>query len=199
MKLLKRAAAVLLSVCTALTCASCGERTANAMTVDSKDIRAGIYLYYAVNAYSDAISELEKQGEKFDDVKTSKDYKNIVKNISLDGVSVEEWIQNKAEKYCKTFVNIEKEFESLGLKLSGEQIAAAEANAASSMNYYGDYFKNTGIGEESIKAVLLNSYKQDAVWAPRISRQSSSMISMPQTISAPDLLICRSRTARAIC
>ena len=72
-------------------------------------------------------------------------------------MTAEEWIQNKAEQYCKTFVAIEKEFDALGLTLTGEQLAAADANAASSMNYYGDYFTSAGIGEETVKAVVLNS------------------------------------------
>ena len=164
MNLFRKAGAILLAACTAASLASCGENTANAMTVSDYDVRSGIYLYYATSAYGEAVETLRKGGESFEECESSKDYKKILDKADIDNVTAEEWIQNKAEKYCKTFVNIEKEFESLGLKLSGEQIAAAEANAASSMNYYGDYFKNTGIGEESIKAVLLNSYKQDAVW-----------------------------------
>ena len=55
MNLLKRAGAVLLAACTAVSLASCGENTANAMTVGDYDIRAGIYLYYATSAYGEAV------------------------------------------------------------------------------------------------------------------------------------------------
>lgn len=164
MNLLKRAGAVLLAACTAVSLASCGENTANAMTVDGQDVRAGIYLYYATSAYGDAVETLRKGGETFEGAETSDDYKKILDKANIDNITAEEWIQNKAEKACKVFVNIEKEFDALGLKLSGEELAAADANAASSMNYYGDYFTGAGIGEETVKAIVLNSYKQDAVW-----------------------------------
>ena len=75
MKLIKRAAAALLSVCTAMTCASCGENTANAMTIDGYDVRAGVYLYYVTSAYNDAISVLSEGGESFEDCETTADIK----------------------------------------------------------------------------------------------------------------------------
>lgn len=164
MKLLKRAAAALLSVCTALTCVSCGEKTANAMSVDGKDVRAGIYLYYAINAYNDAVSELTDQGEKFEDAETTKDIKKIVKNIQLDGVSVEEWIQNKAVEYCQTFVAIENEFDKLGLKLEGSELASIESTVESNMENFADFFKETGIGEKSVRDIVTSSYKQSKIW-----------------------------------
>lgn len=176
MNLFKKAAAALLSVCTAVSCASCGENTANAMNVADYDVRAGIYLYYVTSAYSEAIEVLREGGETFDNVAESKDYKKILSKADIDAVTAEEWIQNKAEEYCATFVEIEKQFEALGLSLSGEEIAAAESSAASSMVYYGDFFANTGIGEQSIKDIILNSYKQDAVWEAYYGKDGSEGI-----------------------
>lgn len=164
MNLFRKAAAALLSVCTAVTCVSCGENTANAMNIADFDVRAGIYLYYATSAYGEAIEVLRKGDANFDDVTESKDYKKILSNSDIDGISAEEWIQNKAEEYCATFVEIEKQFDALGLSLTGEQLAAAESSAVSSMAYYGAFFENTGIGEQSVEDIILNSYKQDAVW-----------------------------------
>ncbi len=164
MKLLKRAAAALLSVCTALTCASCGENTANAMKVSDYNVRAGIYLYYVVNAYSDAVSELTDQGEKFDDVKETKDIKKIVKKINLDGVTVEEWIQNKAVEYCQTFVAVEKEFDRLGMTLDGSELAQIDNTVASNMASYGEFFDKTGIGEQSVRDIVTSSLKQSKLW-----------------------------------
>ncbi len=167
MNLLRRAGAILLAACTAASMASCGENTATAMTVSDFDVRAGIYLYYATSAYGEAVETIRKgdeSGEVFKDAETSEDYKKVLASSDIDGVSAEEWIQNKAEEYCKTFAAIEKEFDALGLTLTGEQLASADANAASSMSYYGEFFTNTGIGEETVKDIVLNSYKQDALW-----------------------------------
>lgn len=164
MNFIRKAAAAALALCTVLSCASCGERTANVMQVSGSDVRAGIYLYYATSAYGEAIEVMRKDGEEFTDVVTSKDYKKILSKADIDGVKAEEWIQNKAIEHCETFMAIEKEFEALGLSLTGEQLAAAENSAESSMNYYGDFFHDAGIGKESVKDIVLNSYKQDAVW-----------------------------------
>lgn len=164
MNLFRKAAAAALAVCTAVTCASCGENTANAMTVGDYDVRAGIYLYYATSAFGEAIQVLRDGGETFEEATTSEDYKKIMKDKNIDGLPADEWIQNKAEEHCATFVAIEKEFEALGLTLSGEQRAAADANVASSQGFYGEFFENTGIGEQSLKDIILNSYKQDEVW-----------------------------------
>ena len=164
MNFFRKAAAAVLSLTTVLSCTACGERTANVMQVGGSDVRAGIYLYYATSAYGEALEVMRKDGETFENVTDSKGYKKILSKADIDGVKAEEWIQNKAEEHCETFMAIEKEFEALGLSLTGEQLAAAESSAKSSMSFYGDFFHDTGIGEESVKDILLNSYKQDAVW-----------------------------------
>ena len=162
MNLIRKAGAALLALCTAVSCAACGERTANAIKVGDYDVRAGIYLYYATSAFGEAVETMRKDGANFDECKTSADYKKLMKNANIDGVTAEQWIQDKAAEHCATFVAIEKEFDSLGLTLTGEQLATADSSAASSMNNFGDYFEKTGIGEQSIKDIILNSYKQDA-------------------------------------
>lgn len=164
MKSLRRAAALLLSVCTAFTCASCGENTANAMKVDDYDIRSGIYLYYATTAFNDAINLLKEKGEKFEDCTVSKDYKKVLKDITIDNVSAEEWIQNKAVEYCQTFVAIERDFEAKGLKLTGEQLAAIDAGVENTKTVFGKFFEETGIGEQSARDIIASSYKQNALW-----------------------------------
>lgn len=164
MKILKKAAAALLAVCTAFTCASCGEDTANAMTVDGYDVRAGIYLYYATSAYTEAMSVLRDGGQNFDDVKETKEIKKVMQDATIDEVDAETWIQNKAAQHCADFVQVEREFEALGLTLSGQELAAIKNETASNMNYYGDFYKSAGIGEQSVRDIVANNYKQNAIW-----------------------------------
>ncbi|MBQ8920534.1 MAG: hypothetical protein IJ060_00005 [Oscillospiraceae bacterium] len=164
MKLLKKAAAALLAVCTAFGCASCGENTANAMTVDGYDVRAGIYLYYVTSAYSEAINVLSEGGQSFDEAKTTKDIKAIMSKSKIDNVSAETWIQNKAAEHCTDFVEVEREFDALGLTLTGEQLAQIKAQTATYMNYCSEFYKDSGISEQSVKDVITNEFKQDAIW-----------------------------------
>ena len=164
MKLFKRAAAVLLSACTALTCASCGENTATAMTIDGYEVRAGIYLYYVTSAYNDAISVLSDGGESFENCETTKDIKKIMKDIDIDEIPADQWIQNKAVEYCQTFVAIERDFDKLGLTLSGSDLSDIEDSVASSMSNYGDFFEATGIGEQTVKDIVTSTYKKEMLW-----------------------------------
>jgi len=164
MKLLKKTAAAVLAASTALGCVSCGENTANALTVDGYDVRAGIYLYYATSAYSEAMSVLRDGGQNFEDAKTTQDVKKILKSATIDEVNAEEWIQNKAAEHCLDFVEVEREFDELGLTLTGEQLAAIKNETASNMSFYGAFYESAGIGEQSVKDVVTNSYKQNAIW-----------------------------------
>ena len=164
MKLFKRAAAALLAVTTAFGCVSCGESTAYAITIDGYDIRAGVYLYYVTNAYNDAIQVLRDGGETFEGAETTADYKKILKNVDIDGKKADVWIQDKAVDYCTNFVQIEKDFDRLELTLSGQELSAVNNGAASSMSTFGEFFTQTGIGEQSVRDILANSYKQEALW-----------------------------------
>lgn len=165
MKLLKRALAGILTACTILTtCTACGENTATAMTIDGMDIPAGIYLYYIVNAYSDAMQVMEEDGADFNECKSTKDVKKIMKESVIDGVDADVWIQNKAVEYCQTYAAVEKDFAARNLTLTGEEIATIDSALANAMTYYGEFFEQTGISENSAKAVLSLSLKQEALW-----------------------------------
>lgn len=164
MKLLKRAAALLLSLSMLAGAASCGEDTAYAMKVDDMDVRAGLYIYYAVNAYQDAMDVLRENGEDFTEAVESKDIAKILKNSNIDNKTAEEWIQDKAELYCAEYVAVEKEFEKQGLSLTGDEIAQINDSAAGSEQFFGEFFKNAGIGEQSVKDITASSLKQNALW-----------------------------------
>lgn len=164
MKFWKRMIAAATTLCLMLSCFACGENTGIAMTIDGFDVRAGIYLYYVVNAYNDAISVMQENGEKFEDCKTTKDIKKIVNKVDINGVTAEQWIQNKAVEYCIEYVAIEREFDRLGLKLSGQDLADIDASLANTMTYFKAFFDETGIGEQSAKDVLTATMKENAIW-----------------------------------
>lgn len=164
MKLWKRITAAVTTLCMMLTCFACGEDTGIAMTIDGVDVRAGIYLYYVVNAYNDAISVAQENGETFADCETTKDVKKILKKTDIDGVSAEEWIQNKATEYCIEYVAIQREFERLELTLSGEDLAEIDSSLAGTMQYFAAFFEDTGISEQSAKDVLTSTKKLDLIW-----------------------------------
>lgn len=174
MKLLKRALAGILTACTVLTtCTACGENTATAMNIDGTDIPAGVYLYYVVTAYNDAMDVLREGGEAFTDCKTTKDVKKIMKKADINNEHADVWIQNKAVEYCQTYVAIQREFERLELTLSGEELAGIESGLASSKQFYGDFFRENGIGEDSVRSIITLSYQEDAIWEAYYGKDGS--------------------------
>lgn len=164
MKLWKRITAAVTTLCMMLTCFSCGEDTGIAMTIDGYDVRAGIYLYYVVNAYNDAMTVMQENGETFENCESTKDIKKIMKKADIDGISAEEWIQNKATEYCIEYVAIEREFERLELTLTGDELANIDASLASTLTYFSAFFEDTGISEQSAKDILTSSMKLDRIW-----------------------------------
>lgn len=164
MKLWKRITAAVTTLCMVFTCFACGEDTGIAMTIDGYDVRAGIYLYYVVNAYNDAISVATENGESFADCETTKDIKKILKHTTIDDISVEEWIQNKATESCIEYVAIQREFDRLGLELSGEDLAEVDSSLASTLTFFADFFEDSGISEQSAKDILTSQKKLDLIW-----------------------------------
>ena len=164
MKILKRVAAALMSFTMLFSATGCGEDTAYAMNVDGMDVRAGLYLYYAVNAYQDAMNVLKDNGEDLSQYTETKELAKKLRNDNIDGKTAEQWIQDKAVQYCADYVGVEREFEKQGLSLTGEELAAIKSSAEGSQQYFGDFFKNAGIGIESVKAITASSYKQNALW-----------------------------------
>lgn len=164
MKILKRVAAALMSFTMLFSATGCGEDTAYAMNVDGMDVRAGLYLYYAVNAYQDAMNVLKDNGEDLSQYTETKELAKKLRNDNIDGKTAEQWIQDKAVQYCADYVGVEREFEKQGLSLTGEELAAIKSSAEGSEQYFGEFFKNAGIGIESVKAITESSYKQNALW-----------------------------------
>ncbi|MBR5405742.1 MAG: hypothetical protein IK107_05560 [Oscillospiraceae bacterium] len=176
MNLFKRAAALALSVCTLLTVPSCGENTANAMKVDGTDVRAGVYLFNALTAYSDALSVMMENGATFEGADTAKALTKMLKKSDIDGITAEEWIQNKAVSYCQEMVAVDREFERLGLSLTGEELAAVENGVKGDMSYFADFYKKTGIGEQSLREIRTAQYKKDAVWKAYYGKDGSENV-----------------------
>lgn len=148
------------ALCVGLTTGcTIGKGTANVMTVDGTDVPAGIYLYYAYSAYSQAVSYLTSQDSELD----SSD-KKALKALTIDGKDTETWIQDKASELCEQYVAIEKKFDELNLELSDEDNESIDTYAENYMSYYGDAFEKAGVSEDSMKKVIASSFKNVEVF-----------------------------------
>ena len=173
MKLTKRTAAAFLCGALAVSAAGCSNTTGTALTIDGEEIRAGIYIYYQMDALNEAASILGKEQPDLDMYAEGFD----ITEQTVEGVNVEEWIKNKTIDYCKTYVAVNKTFDEYELTLSKEKQSEindyvngiwTEENSYAQYIYgvdvIGEYYEKLGIGQQSYKDVTAMSYKQDAIF-----------------------------------
>lgn len=157
---LRKIAAAGLSVALSASMVGCtpaiGAGSKNAMTIDGYEVPAGLFVYYTLQGYNEAANELyNKNGTSpsVDDVKGT----NIEETDSTD------WIQNKATKYCKDFVAVQREFELIGGELTSEEKDEAAQMAEYYYEQYPSYADN-GISLDTMKLMAESSYKEQKIF-----------------------------------
>ncbi|MBQ9897996.1 MAG: hypothetical protein IJM44_00900 [Ruminococcus sp.] len=154
MKKLTKFAAALTAVSLAASSTGCtptlGKGTQTALTIDGHDVRAGIFVYYTIQAYNEAVSTLSTS--------TAAD----LKKGNIDGLDTTDWIQNRATEYCRDYIAVEEEFEKLDIQFTDEDLA----NFDEIVDYYlaQDVYADNGVGKESISAILMNSLKLEKMF-----------------------------------
>lgn len=149
------ALAVTSAGCGAPEAITIGKGTQTALTIDGYDIPAGVFIYNEITAYNNAAYELYAKNNTEPSLED-------VKNATIEDMSATDWIQNKAVEACKDFVANEKEFEKIGETLSAEELDNIKKLVSS--NSSNEMFTENGIGEESLRKIIENSYKQEAIF-----------------------------------
>ncbi len=149
------ALAVTSAGCGAPEAITIGKGTQTALTIDGYDIPAGVFIYNEITAYNNAAYELYTKNNTEPSLED-------VKNATIEDMSATDWIQNKAVEACKDFVANEKEFEKIGETLSSEELDNIKKLVSS--NSSNEMFTENGIGEESLRKIIENSYKQEAIF-----------------------------------
>lgn len=149
------ALAVTSAGCGAPEAITIGKGTQTALTIDGYDIPAGVFIYNEITAYNNAAYELYTKNNTEPSLED-------VKNATIEDMSATDWIQNKAVEACKDFVANEKEFEKIGETLSAEELDNIKKLVSS--NSSNEMFAENGIGEESLRKIIENSYKQEAIF-----------------------------------
>ena len=133
--------------------AACGSNTAYAMTIDGMQVKAGVYIYFAYSAYSEAVSTLQSQNSELD---TSDN--DVVKAQKIDGKDTETWIKDKTLEYCQQYVAVEQKYSELSLELSDESKTEIDNTLNNFWDTNSKTFEANGISKESVKLVLENTY-----------------------------------------
>lgn len=132
---------------------ACGSNTAYAMTIDGMQVKAGVYIYFAYSAYSEAVSTLQSQNSELD---TSDN--DVVKAQKIDGKDTETWIKDKTLEYCQQYVAVEQKYSELSLELSDESKTEIDNTLNNFWDTNSKTFEANGISKESVKLVLENTY-----------------------------------------
>lgn len=161
MKSLKKIAAGLSAFAVAAGSFGCtpsvGSGSQTALTADGYEVKSGIFIYYTMQAYDEAVSVISEKNEGA--TPTLKE----VKNAYIDEVESTDWIQDKAADYCKAFAAVKKEYDNIGGQLSAED----KEEAAQMAEYYfnGDERNSlNGISLDSMKEIAENSYKEEQIF-----------------------------------
>ncbi len=152
----KKAASLLLAAALAGSMAGCGSSTAYAMTIDGVQIRAGMYIYYSYYAYSELTSALSEEDEDLD-----VDDDDAVKAKTYEGVSAEEWIENRTLEYCQEYAAVINQCEALGIELSTDDKTEISETVDSFWESYGEIYEDNGISSESVELLIQNSYLEE--------------------------------------
>ena len=126
MKLFKKTIAIVLCVLMMVSVTACGEDTSWVLKTEKTDITAGHYLYYLINAYSNATYMVE-------------DPNKSILSQTIDGVKAATWIENTALESAKFAITVKEMFEKEGIELSAENQEYVNQLA----NYYWAYFGQT--------------------------------------------------------
>ncbi len=116
------------------------------MTVDGKEIPAGLYLAYQREAYYSAQNQRE-------------DTKTPVLKSSIDGVKAADWIHTETVDNLKQYLWVEQKFEEAGLSFTQEEQESAEQWLNTIWSYSGELMTENGIGRETYRQLYMNSEK----------------------------------------
>ena len=141
------------------TATACGADTKWAVQYDDYEARAGIFLFYQMSAYYDAVNNITEEDADFDTTDTK-----ALKSATVEDTPIVEWIQNDATKKVKLYLEVLKQFDELGLSLTDDELSTIDTITDTYWQYYSEYYIKNGIGEQSFKDINTYSYKRQAVF-----------------------------------
>lgn len=143
-------------------------------SVNGIEIPTGIYLYNVIfDAYNDASDKIKEEMD--DDAGTAE---VTVLDETIDGKKASTWLKDTAIEKLKRFAAIETLFSENGLSLSQEDLDAIDSSISSLdddlgiyAQYYGieessfgEHYEKMGISKSSMRSIIENSYKENAVF-----------------------------------
>lgn len=162
MTLIKKATAILLSIVMIVSFSGCGKSTSWAMKYGDFEARAGVLLYYQMQAYNEALDKASKENPELDTADSK-----AVKALNFDGVPIKEWINNQVSDNLRKYLAVQSKFDEYGLSLTDDEVSEVDENLEMYWSYFeqnGNMFSKNGIGKESYRDVMTLTYKSNALF-----------------------------------
>lgn len=141
------AAGVALSMA-AMSLVGCSGKTSGpAATYNGGEIPSGVYIFNQVNAANEAYSKLSDPTATAD---------SILKQ-QIDGVTAEEWINNRTVELVKTYAAVASEAARLQLVADEATVSTIKQQLESNWKTEGDAMEKLGISLSSAQAIGVNS------------------------------------------
>lgn len=150
---MKRVLALMLAVVIGVSFTACtGADKKVVASSDGKNLPAGVYILFQLQALNEASSH-----EDYDSAK-----KDLFEN-KIEGKSLADWANAKAKDSIATYYQVEKEFKAMGLKLEKEDQDQID-NVDSAWADMAESYEKVGISKKSYQTYLENSLKKEALF-----------------------------------
>ncbi len=157
----KKITALLASLAVVVSSSGCGtgKNTSWSARYNEYESTAGIFIYYEMNAYYEALNKAKELNSELDTTD-----KNALKATQIDNKDMLKWIQDEATENLRKYLAVQAEFDSRGLVLTDEELTEIEESVESAWEYYSSYYEMNGIGKESFTKITELSYKSSALF-----------------------------------
>ncbi|MDR0918416.1 MAG: hypothetical protein LBM93_04100 [Oscillospiraceae bacterium] len=158
MRVLKKIFACVLSLALAIGATACAD-TRYMMTVDGQKIPAGIYLYFALNVYTDAVNTIQGSDPGFD----PKD-KADVQAAVFDGKTLEDYVTDESVDATLNYIASMREWERLGLSLDKETEESMEDYVDAFWAEFDTNLEKNGISKSSVAEIVKIMYYNQEIF-----------------------------------
>ncbi len=150
MKKLKTCLAGLFAAVLLFSVTGCSGDTTWVFETEKGTVPAGVYISYLQDAYTDAQNELGSTENIWDQ--------------TIDDISVEQWIINRAIERTKQYIAVDVMFDELGLTLGTEGQNTIKNKADTYWEQYQTSCEENGISYSSVEKLAESDYKTQKVF-----------------------------------
>ncbi len=177
MSLGKKITAFLTSLAVVVSATGCGtgKSTSWSARFGEYETSAGIFIYYEMNAYYEALNQVKLDNPDIDTTD-----KKALKASVIDNKDMLTWIQDEATENLRKFLAVQSEFDTRGLSLTETEQAELDASTESAWEYYGEYYESNGIGEESFKKINELAYKSSMLFESYYGEDGTDAVAMEE-------------------